>query len=78
MRMSLCTFSTSGVWEATGVVAGNEFGGPMTFLGTSSFLEISGINSNGFAILEDFMIFEADRSLVYSAGVCGKAVGVTA
>ena len=78
MRMSFWILRPSGVWEATGVVAKVEFSGPLTFLDTSPFSEIVGIMYIGFAIFNVFVAFEAGRSLIYSAGVCGKAVGVTA
>ena len=77
MGMSLFIFLVSGVWEATGVVAESEFGDPLTFLGTSSWNGISESFQN-FVIL-DFVTFQdAERSLVYRAGVCGKAVGLAA
>ena len=77
MRMSLGELSTSGVWEATGVVAKFEFRGPLTFFGTSDFLSFSQ-SFRGFEISIVFVVCDAVRLLVFRAGVCGKAVGVTA
>ena len=61
------------MWEATGVVAKTEFRGPLMSLGTSELLIFSHL-SEVFAILNISRFSDAERSLVYRAGVCGKAV----
>ena len=76
--MSFYELVTLGVWEATGAVATVEFRGPFTFFCTSFLFE------NLHSLIEKFAIFyiyeelAAEPSLVYRAGVCGKAVGVAA
>ena len=67
----------SGVWEATGAVANDEIRSPLEFLSTSSFLPFSHLFRR-FEISIIFVVCDAVRSLVYRAGGCGKAVGVTA
>ena len=67
----------SGVWEATGAVANDEFRGPLDFLSTSSFLPFSE-SLREICILNIFEVCEAERLLVHRAGGCGKAVGVAA
>ncbi len=87
MGSSPVKIDISGVWEATGAVVKSEFRGPLTFFGTSSFFyeELSFFDVmilicvfDIFAKCEVRLLWKAEKSLFYRAGVCGKAVGVAA
>ena len=78
MRMSLCFLRTSGVLEATGAVANDEFRGPLDFLSTSSYLPFSKLLREIY-ILDIFEVCEvcdAERLLVHRAWFVGKQRGL--